>query len=319
MNLRIIDQGDPRWANLPYPKDPCTVKTDGCGLCAVTMCAMELNKYWNYTPKDTISFMRKYAVFDNGTSWEGIDKGLDNYIGNHTRHYNMKSFWDEVSKGNRVGVILFGSNIAPDGTQWTKGGHYVCFVNYKYENSQHWLYMKDSSYRKLSGWKSYEKSMRGCIPDVLWTAELPKSGWRKEDGTWYYYENGSLVKNGWRKDSTGRWFYLGSDGKMVTNGWAKDKTNRWFYLGKDGAMVESTWLHWKDNWYYLKKDGAMAENEWIKDSKGWCYLGADGKMLKGSWLKWKDNLYYLDGNGHMITGSRNVPCTFDNSGKMVVK
>ena len=319
MNPVIFDQGDPRWGSLPYPRGDSTVKSDGCGLCAVTHCAIELKQYWAYTPKDTISFMRQYAVYDNGTEWVGIDEGLKKYIGNFKRHYNMSSFWNEVSKGNRVGVILFGSNIAPDGTQWTKGGHYVAFVSYKYESGQHWLFMKDSSYRKLSGWKSYEKSMRGCIPDVLWTAELPKSGWRKEDGTWYYYENGSLVKNGWRKDSSGRWFYLGSDGKMVTNGWAKDKTNRWFYLGKDGTMVESAWIHWKGDWYYLKSDGAMAENEWIKDSKGWCYLGADGKMLKGSWLKWKDNLYYLDGNGHMITGSRNVPCTFDNSGKLVVK
>ena len=319
MNPVIFDQGDPRWGSLPYPRGDSTVKSDGCGLCAVTHCAIELKQYWAYTPKDTISFMRQYAVYDNGTEWVGIDEGLKKYIGNFKRHYNMSSFFGEMKKGNRVGVILCGKGTASDSTVWTLSGHYVAVVNWKYEAEQNWLFCKDSSWRKLSGWKSYEKSMRGCIPDVLWTAELPKSGWRKEDGTWYYYENGSLVKNGWRKDSTGKWFYLGSDGKMVTNSWAKDKTNRWFYLGKDGAMVESAWIHWKGDWYYLKSDGAMAENEWIKDSKGWCYLGADGKMLKGSWLKWKDNLYYLDGNGHMVTGSHNVPCTFDSDGKMVVK
>lgn len=295
MNPRIIDQGDPRWANLPYPSGDSTVRTDGCGLCAVTMCAMELSKYWNYTPKDTIGFMRKYAVYNNGTEWAGIDAGLDKYIGNHKRHYTMSSFWDEVSKGSRIGVILFGNGTAPDGTVWTKGGHYVMFAQYKYEKGQHWLYTKDSSYRHLDGWHSYERSMKGCIPDVLWTAELMKDGWIKENGYWYYYSNGKMLKDGWAKDSHNKWFYLGSDGKMAT----------------------SRWVKWKDDWYYLKDNGEMAENEWAKDSNGkWLYLGKGGKMLKGCWVRWKNNMYYLLGNGEMATGSRNVPCTFDKDGKL---
>lgn len=297
MNPRIFNQGDVRWASLPYPKDPWTVKSDGCGLCAVTHCAIELSKYWDYTPKDTIGFMRQYATNGDGTEWVGIDKGLEKYLGNYMRHYSMSSFWSELNKGDRVGVILFGSNIAPDGTQWTKGGHYVAFVDYKYESGQHWLYTKDSSYRHLDGWHSYERSMKGCIPNVLWTAKIMKDGWKKEGGYWYYYDNGTLVKNGWRKDSKGKWFYLGSDGKMVT----------------------SKWVKWKDEWYYLGKTGEMATNEWIKDSKGWCYVGADGKMLKGAWVTWKNGAYYLDGEGHMVTGNRNVPCTFDSKGKLVTK
>lgn len=182
MNPRIINQGDPRWASLPYRTLPYTVQKEGCGLCAVTMCAMELDKYWNYTPKDTIGFMRPYATNGNGTEWAGIDAGLKKYVGNYKRHYNMSSFWDEVSKGNRVGVILFGSNTAPDGTVWTRGGHYVMFAKYKYENGQHWLYTKDSSYRHNDGWHSYERSMRGCIPDVLWTCALPDIGKLTPDG-----------------------------------------------------------------------------------------------------------------------------------------
>lgn len=182
MNPRIFDQADVRWGSLPYPRNPWTVKSDGCGLCAVTHCAIELDKYWNYTPKDTIGFMRTYATNGDGTEWVGIDEGLRKYLGNFKRHYNMASFWDEVSKGRRIGVVLFGSNIAPDGTQWTKSGHYVMFGQFKYENGQHWLYTKDSSYRHLDGWHSYERSMKGCIPDVLWTAALPDEGELHADG-----------------------------------------------------------------------------------------------------------------------------------------
>ena len=299
MNTRIINQGDPRWANLGYRTSPYTVVKEGCGLCAITMCAMELSKYWDYTPLDTIEFMRSYATNGNGTEWAGIDKGLDKYVGNHMRHYNMKSFWDEVSKGNRIGVILFGNAIAPDGKQWTKGGHYVMFNGYKYENGQHWLHTKDSSYREMSGWYSYERSMKGCIPNVLWTAKVVnmKNGWYKENNYWYFYKDGKAVKNEWAKDSKGLWYYLGSDGRMVT----------------------SKLIKWKNNDYYLKSDGAMASSEWIKFSDGWCYFAKDGKRLKGRWLRYKNNLYYLKGNGYMATGSMNVPCKFDENGKLVVK
>lgn len=120
------------------------------------------------------------------------------------------------------------------------------------------------------------------------------NGWVKSGNYWYYYKNGSLLKNEWIKDNS-----------------------KWYYLGSDGKMYASKWLNWKSEWYYLKSNGAMASSEWVEDPKGWCYCGSDGKMLKGAWLRWKNNFYYLDGKGYMITGERNVPCTFDTSGKLI--
>ena len=293
MNPNIYRQNDPRWGGLPYPTANSPVSTDGCGLCSVTNACIELSKYWNYTPKDFYTFMKQYAVSGNGTRWDGIDAGLKKYLGNVKRHDNMTSFWNEVSKGNRVGVILFKSGTARDGTVWTSSGHYVCFVKYKYTNGQHWLYTKDSGTRCLDGYRSYEKSMSGLI-QYLWTSELVKDGWYKENGYWYYFKKGTMLKNEWVKDNS-----------------------KWYFLGDDGKMYASKWLKWKDDWYYLKSNGDMAENEWAKDSKGWCYLDKSGKMLKGKWLRWKNNMYYLDGKGYMVTGGRNVPCTFDENGKLV--
>lgn len=294
MNPAIFRQNDPRWGSLAYPRSPYTVASDGCGLCSVTHCAIEQKKYWTSTPKTFYTLMRKYASYGDGTEWLGIDEGLKNYVGNFKRHYNMASFWDELKKGDRVGVILFGRGSAPDGTVWTNGGHYVAFVDYKYEKDQHWLYMKDSSSRCLDGWRSYEKSMKGCIPDVLWTAEIMKDGWYKINGFWYYYDNGVMAKNKWAQDGKKKWFYLGADGKMVT----------------------SKWVKWKDEWYYLKDSGEMASNEWAKDKKGWCYLGRDGKMIREAWVRWKNNMYYVKPDGYMATGSMTVPCRFDSDGKL---
>lgn len=121
-----------------------------------------------------------------------------------------------------------------------------------------------------------------------------KTGWSKENGAWYYYENGTIDKIKWVK--------------------YKEK---WFYLGEDGKMYADKWLQWKGAWYYLKSDGAMATSDWQKASKGWCYLGADGKMLADTWLSWKDNSYFLKADGYMATGNIKIIETFDGSGKWV--
>ena len=285
-----INQGDPQWANLPYRDLPYTVVKEGCGLCAVSMCA-------DLTPLDTIDFMRQFATNGNGTTWEGIDKGLDKFVGNHKRNYvseSMTPLWDELAKGKRVGIILFGKGDSPDGTVWTTTGHYVQFDDYVYEDGLHWFHTQDSGWRNHTGWFAYERSMKGCIPSIVWTARKMKNGWVKEGNDWYFYKDDKKLKSQWVQDT------------------------KWYWLGKDGKMVKSNLITYKGDKYYLKSDGVMASNEWIKFENGWRFFNKNGKMRIG-WLKWKSNFYYLDSKGYMVTGGRNVPCTFDSDGKLVVK
>ena len=58
-----------------------------------------------------------------------------------------------------------------------------------------------------------------------------KSGWQKEGGSWYYYKNGSAVRNVWAGN-----YWLGSDGRMVTNRYVDGGR---YYVGNDGAWVPS--------------------------------------------------------------------------------
>ena len=133
------------------------------------------------------------------------------------------------------------------------------------------------------------------------------SGWVKQDGAWYYFdENGSPVKNAWQGS-----YYLKSDGKMAQSEWVYDASYQsWYYLKSDGSyarnewqgsyylksngkMAQSEWVYDKSyqSWYYLKSDGSYARNAW----QGSYYLKSDGKMAQSEWVD--GGRYYVDGSG----------------------
>ena len=141
-----------------------------------------------------------------------------------------------------------------------------------------------------------------------------KNGWAKENGSWYYYNNGNRVTNAWVSS-----YYLKSDGKMAENEWVYDPNySSWFYLKSGGAYVNSAWYYdsyyrsWyyfksggymaKNTWqgsYYLKSGGEMAKNEWIYDSyyNGWYYLKSNGAY---AWSEWVQGRYWVDYSGRWV-------------------
>jgi hypothetical protein len=116
---------------------------------------MEQERYKNWTPNNLRGWMvgQGFAVCGQGTKWEGITSTLK-HIGHSkvVRIYNdpMSEAFKELNKGNRIGVLLFNSHIAPNGVKWTASGHYVAFTGYKYENNKHYFYTKDSGGRNHS-------------------------------------------------------------------------------------------------------------------------------------------------------------------------
>ncbi|WP_299323498.1 C39 family peptidase, partial [uncultured Gemella sp.] len=104
---------------------------------------------------------------------------------------------------------------------------------------------------------------------------------------WYYYKNGTLVRNAWAGN-----YWLGADGRMATNAWVD---NNRYYVGNDGAWIKdygnkSGWQKEGSAWYYYK-NGTLVRNAWA----GNYWLGADGRMATSAWVD--NGRYYVDGNG----------------------
>ena len=122
------------------------------------------------------------------------------------------------------------------------------------------------------------------------TSSATTSGWVKQDGAWYYFdENGNPVKNAWQGS-----YYLKSDGKMAQSEWIYDSSYQaWYYLKSDGSYAKNAW----QGAYYLKSNGKMAQGEWVYDSsyQAWYYLKSDGSYARNAW----QGNYYLKSDGKM--------------------
>ena len=114
-----------------------------------------------------------------------------------------------------------------------------------------------------------------------------KNGWVKEGSTWYYYNQGIMVRNAWQGN-----YWLGSDGKMATNSWVD---NGRYYVGADGSWDKNAkkqeekkqgWKKDGNSWYYYHQ-GQMVKNAWI----GSYWLGSDGKMATNAWVD--NDRYYV--------------------------
>ena len=97
-------------------------------------------------------------------------------------------------------------------------------------------------------------------------------GWKKINGSWYYFKSDGSKATGWLKDGS-TWYYLKSSGEMQT-GWLQEK-GFWYYLDDSGAM-KTGWYQVSGKWYYSYSSGALAVNTTV-----------DGYRVKsnGEWIQ----------------------------------
>lgn len=85
------------------------------------------------------------------------------------------------------------------------------------------------------------------------TAQPSQNGWKQENGKWFFYKDGALLKNNWVLHTDKKWYYLQPNGEMAAN-----------------KSVE-----WKGKWYYLNNDGSMATDAKVNVSLN---AGPDGSL-----------------------------------------
>ena len=96
-------------------------------------------------------------------------------------------------------------------------------------------------------------------------------GWKKINGSWYYFKSDGSKATGWLKDGS-TWYYLKSSGEMQT-GWLQEK-GFWYYLDDSGAM-KTGWYQVSGKWYYSYSSGALAVNTTV-DGYG---VNSDGERV----------------------------------------
>ena len=186
------------------------------------------------------------------------------------------SAWNYYYQGNIVRNAWIGSYwLGADGrmatSSWVDGGRYYVGAN--------------------GVWDKTVKKQETPKPEVK------KNGWGKEGNTWYYFENGTLVRNKWISST----YWVGADGKMATSAWVDGGR---YYVGANGAWVKGAkkpeaakpvekkqgWVKEGNAWYFYYQ-GQITRNAWV----GSYWLGSDGKMATSSWVD--NGRYYVGANG----------------------
>ena len=208
--------------------------------------------------------------------------------------------------------------VGTDGA-WVKGAQHTTTVKSGWVKEGYtWYYYKNGSVVRNAWAGNYWLGADGRMATNSWVDNnryyvgndgawiknySNKSGWQKESGSWYYYKNGSLVRNAW----TGN-YWLGADGRMATNSWVD---NNRYYVGTDGVWIKnysnkSGWQKESGSWYYYK-NGSVVRNAWA----GNYWLGADGRMATNSWVD--NNRYYVGNNGAWVKGEDRTASKSENA------
>lgn len=205
-------------------------------------------------------------------------------------------FKDLVGNDGRTGSPI-GSGLASSGTHTftqksairNQPSSTAQVIDYYYpgENVSYDQIVEKDGYKWLS-YLSYSGARRYVQYEELSGSE---NGWKKEEGVWYYQEDGKKA-TGWKKIK-GDWYHFKENGVM-SSGWVKDGSH-WYYLKPTGQM-QTGWVKDKGTWYYLESSGAMKSSQWFQVGGKYYYVNASGALAVNTTV----DGYRVDSNGARI-------------------
>ena len=154
--------------------------------------------------------------------------------------------------------------------------------------------------QKTTGWKSINDSEETKSADKTWIYLSPtgevQTGWLKDNGTWYYFdESGAMKENQWFQQKDG-WYYADKSGALKVYEWFQ-VNGKWYFATEKGSIVTNAWIKSNDEVYHFDESGVMAENEWFQANGGWFYASKSGAILRNT--KTPDG-YYVNENGQWL-------------------
>ncbi|MSS38683.1 hypothetical protein [Clostridium porci] len=215
-------------------------------------------------PNGTITSQNgaKYLTDTTGEKYSGwfIDSKEDWYYFNESDKA-MKTGWHHDDKDGYWYYLNLSDGKMVTGWQAIDGKEYFFqpvrdMGNYHFNNEQErWLYSvnskvpygamyvstttPDGSKVDNTGAKVITETTSQIVHDNSSSVtNTVKDGWVSENGSWHYYENGTLAKNKWL-NLAGKWYYVLSDGSMVSNTW-KEIDGKSYCFGSDGAIYVNT-------------------------------------------------------------------------------
>lgn len=175
------------------------------------------------------------------------------------------------------------------GDMYSDGIYYIDGKDYRFDAS--------GALVVLSGW--YEE----------------KYTWEDEDGVihngsdWYYYLADGSYAIGWKKIN-GTWYYFHPEYGFMYSDCRENIGGEWYYFQKSGAMATG-WIKevWDEesgyyDWYYANPDGslktgwALIGGKWYYFDEYWAYMYSDGVR----YIEAEDKDYVFDKSGAMVTG-----------------
>ena len=185
------------------------------------------------------------------------------------------------------------------------------------------------------------------MADVPATVAATANGWVKEDGSWYYYKNGTMLQDYWlfgEGSANGLWYYLGKDGKMATGFQYVENPNGtgWFmfqdtnYNGCEGALLSgwqatgvagTGWFETRHNGHFGECTWTSAWGDYDRSTNTWSNGGPSGSTTPpapshpaNGWFTDDNGSKYYYKNNKAVTGWQYIEGTyyyFNGTGKMV--
>ena len=244
-----------------------------------------------------------YLKDSNGEKYSGwfFDSNDEWYYFNETNKA-MKKGWHHDDKDGYWYYLNSSNGKMATGWQKIDGKEYFFqpvrdMGNYHFNNEQEkWLYSMNSkvpygamyvSTTTPDGFKvdgsgakvAEETAAQSGNTNASSGTQTTKNGWVSENGSWHYYESGTLAKNKWL-NLDGKWYYVLADGAMVSNTW-KEIGGKSYYFGSDGTMYVNT----------TTPDGTTV------DSNGLIIIDTQESINKNTNINYKDFIGTFGGEG----------------------